>query len=165
MLGRTSISAIRALLYLAQDGGTQPVSPRRIAEALGESPTYLAKITRQLVKAAILRADRGSKGGVRLARTPEEITLLQVLEACQGAVVGDFCRGSLPRREQCAFHRAAVELHEAIVGVLGRWTLRDLMARIESPASDPAGVACLMRGVERRPASAAPASSRRSNRP
>jgi len=152
MFGRTSISAIRALLYLAQDGATQPVSPRRMAEALEESPSYLAKITRQLVKAAILRADRGSKGGVKLARSPNEITLLQVMEACQGTIVGDFCRGSLPRRQQCAFHQAAVELYEAIVGVLARWTLQDLMARIESSATNPAGEACLMRGVTRRSA-------------
>jgi Rrf2 family protein len=151
MLGQTSISAIRALLFLAQDQDPRPVSPRRMAQALDESPTYLAKITRQLVKAAILRADRGSKGGVRLARRPQEITLLQVVEACQGAIVGDFCRGGLPRRQQCAFHRAAVELHDAIVGVLGRWTLQDLLGRMESSAGEEDG-GCLMRGVTRRPA-------------
>lgn len=151
MLGQTTITAIRALLYVAQEREDRPVTPRRMAEALDESPTYMAKITRVLVKAAILRAGRGAKGGVRLAREPGEVTLLEIVEACQGAIVGDFCRGLLPRRQQCAFHQAAVELHDAIVGVLGRWTLENLIGRMESPAGSREGGRCLMAGVVRRP--------------
>lgn len=148
MLGKTSISAVRALLLLTQQDQGCCWSPRRMAECLGESPTYLAKVTRHMVKAGILEAEKGVKGGVRLLKSPSSITLLAVVEACQGPIVGDFCRSSRPSSTHCSFHRAALELHQAIVGVLQRWTLADLL---DNPASGHTvgGVTCLIsRGVE-----------------
>lgn len=84
MITKTSQSAIRALVYLGQLGPKQICSPRRIAEHLAESPTYMAKIAGQLVKAGALRAEKGVKGGVQLSRTPGEITLHDVVEAARG---------------------------------------------------------------------------------
>ena len=73
MLSGTSLSALRTLVYLGQHMPAV-ISPRRIAEDLGESPTYLSKVTTQLVKAGVLRAEKGVKGGVQLARPASEIT-------------------------------------------------------------------------------------------
>lgn len=142
MLGKTSISAIRTLLLLAQQDGSRCHSPRKLAEVLGESPTYLAKVVRHLVKRGILEAERGVKGGVRLTLDPVEISLLSVVEACQGEIVGDFCKSTRQEHNLCNFHRAASELHTAIVGVLSRWTLADLL---ENPcAGGETEVPCLM---------------------
>ena len=59
MLTKTTISAIRTLTYLGLHAGDKvPLSPRYLAEELGESPTYLAKVVRHLVKVGILRASR-----------------------------------------------------------------------------------------------------------
>lgn len=143
MLGKTSISAIRTLLLLAENRAAACQSPRRLAEALGESPTYLAKVMRHMVKARILEAERGAKGGVRLLQHPGDITLLSIVEACQGAIVGDYCRSLRPESAYCGFHRAAAELHEAITGVLGRWTLEDLLSHTDS-GTESGGVTCLM---------------------
>lgn len=129
MLTRTTVSGIRALIYVALHGNDEPVPPHRIAECLNASPTYMAKTTNMLVKANILRAHRGAQGGVILARAPEQISLLEIVEACQGQIVGDFCQEAEVLRSVCAFHRAMVELHEAMVGVLARWTLADLVAK------------------------------------
>lgn len=125
MLTKTSLSALRALMYLSLYGQGEPISPRRAAQALGESPTYLAKVVRQLVKAGLLRAHRGTSGGVVLNRPAEQITLLAVVEACQGAILGDFCTSTdrFDPAETCALHQAGTELYDAIVGVLSRWTL------------------------------------------
>jgi Rrf2 family protein len=143
MLGKTSISAIRSLLFLAGQDLREPWSPRRLAEEIGESPSYLAKVLRHLVKAGLLDSEKGVKGGVRLVRPAATIRLLDIVEACQGTVVGDYCKATgLPARP-CAFHQAAVELHQAITGVLGKWTLEDLLA---GPFS-PKGATCLMSGV------------------
>jgi len=129
MFIKTSISAIRALTYLGLNSTGQPVSPRLMAERLGESPTYLAKVVRHLVKASILRAHRGVAGGVTFHRPPEEITLLAIVEACQGAILGDFCHDAGEIEEPCAFCRAGAELHEAMVGILSRWTLADVLQK------------------------------------
>lgn len=129
MLTKTSLSAIRALIYLGLRGNSEPVSPRRLAEELGESPTYLAKVMRQLVKAAILRAQRGSAGGVVLEREPAAISLLSIVEACQGTILGNFCSEAEELARTCGFHQAGAELHQAIVGVMTRWTLADFLAK------------------------------------
>ncbi len=130
MLTKTTISAIRTLTYLGLHAGDKvPLSPRYLAEELGESPTYLAKVVRHLVKVGILRASRGVAGGVVLSKAPEQVTLLAIVEACQGAVLANFCEDAGRLSQTCAFHRAAVELHEAIMGVLSRWTLADLVRK------------------------------------
>jgi Rrf2 family transcriptional regulator, nitric oxide-sensitive transcriptional repressor len=146
MLGKTSITAIRSLLFLATQDSGACWSPRRLAEVLDESPTYLAKVVRHLVKQGILEAEKGAKGGVRLVQNPEQVTLLAVVEACHGTIVGDYCRSSRPETSHCSFHRAAFELHEAITGVLGRWRLADLLSNPAAQDGAVGGVTCLMAG-------------------
>lgn len=129
MLTKTSRSAIRLLTYLGQLDTSEPLSPRVLAEQLGESPTYLAKVARQLVKAGILQAQRGVMGGMVLQRPPETITMQAIIEACQGAILGDFCEEAPDLVGTCAFHQACAELHDAILGVLLRWTLADFIEK------------------------------------
>lgn len=147
MLGKTSVSAIRTLILLAEQQAPTCRSPRRLAQALGESPTYLAKVVRHMVKARILEAEKGVKGGVRLLLPPEEITLLAVVEACQGTIAGDYCRSERPASSWCGFHRAASELHETVTGVLRRWTIHDLLDRPPSAGECAGGVACVIYGA------------------
>ncbi len=129
MLTKTSINAIQALVYIAQRDGAGPVSPVEIAEQLGASPSYLGKINTQLVKANVLQAHRGIKGGVTLARPPEAIRLLDIVEACQGKILGDYCTPYDNLAEVCGFHEAMFRLQEAIVTTLSGWTLRSLLDR------------------------------------
>jgi Rrf2 family protein len=144
MINKTSLLATRALLCLAKDRQGVAISPRSIAVELGESQAYMAKVLRSLVKAGILRAERGSKGGVLLNRRSSEITLLDIVEACQGTIVASYCEGIDDLRTACAFHRAAVELRQAIVTVLSRWNLEQL-AKSPGPAKSlPGGKQCLM---------------------
>ena len=137
MLTKTTISAIRALVHLGLAGAPRPLSPRQIADEIGESPTYLAKTVRHLVRAGILRAHRGMSGGVTLQRAPGDITLRAVIEACQGTIPVSFCQGAPGLTRTCAFHQAMAELYEAIDGALSRWTLGDLL---QQPG--PAGPGC-----------------------
>jgi len=146
MLTKTSETAIRALVYLANRGGVDaaPVTPAEIADVLGVSRTYLSKICTLLVKADILRAHRGVRGGVVLSRPPEAVTLLEIVETCQGRILGDYCQEHDVPEEVCTFHEAMRELHHHIVGTLGRWTLHAI-ARRPSPAPALAGqVKCRM---------------------
>jgi Rrf2 family protein len=144
MITKTSLLATRALLCLAKDQQATATPPRSIALRLGESPAYMAKVLRSLVKAGILRAEHGSKGGVLLNRRPDEITLLAVVEACQGAIVGSYCGDIDDVRATCAFHRAAVELREAITDVLSHWNLEHL-TKAPGPAKRlPGGKQCMM---------------------
>jgi Rrf2 family protein len=147
MLTKTSLSAVRVLTYLGLHGDGEPLSPRYLAEQLGESPTYLAKVVRHLVKARILRARRGVTGGVVLDQSPEAITLLNVVEACQGTILADFCEDTGKLSQTCAFHRAAAELHDSIVSVLSHWTLADLLKKPHPSKSLAKNVKCCMEAI------------------
>ena len=81
MLSRTSGYAIHATLHIAARAGPDNAVPAAsVAEALDIPSNYLAKILNTLAREGILASERGRTGGFRLARDPEEITLLDVVE-------------------------------------------------------------------------------------
>lgn len=129
MITKTTLTAVRTLVYLGKIDSDAPIAPRKIAAELEESPTYLAKVTGILVKAGILRSHRGVAGGVTFARPPSEVLLLEIVEACEGLLVAGYCQDHPDPQQVCGFHHAMMELHEATVEALSRWTLADLVAR------------------------------------
>jgi Rrf2 family protein len=62
----------------------EALSSRRMAEFYGLPPAYLSKSLKSLVRAGLLDATTGPRGGFRLARSPEDITVLEVVEAIEG---------------------------------------------------------------------------------
>jgi Rrf2 family protein len=129
MITGTTELAIRWLVYLALADKDRPISPRRGAEALGCSPSYLAKTSNLLVKAGILASVRGVRGGVVFGKPPPEISLLEIVEACEGLLTAAYCRDSDRDADLCSFHRAMAELHETTTEILERWTIQDLLKK------------------------------------
>jgi Rrf2 family protein len=70
------------LLTFARDGDALPA--RRVAEFYGLPEAYLAKLLKALVRAGLLTAASGPRGGFRLGRPPETITVADVIEAVEG---------------------------------------------------------------------------------
>jgi Rrf2 family protein len=83
--------AIRAVLYIAKLGAGQRAATSQIAQEQRIPPSFLAKIISQLSIAGLLQTSRGARGGVMLAATPEEITLLDVVEAIDGPIALNEC--------------------------------------------------------------------------
>ena len=128
MLTQTSELAIRTLVFLTLEGERNPQSPRQIADRIDCSVSYLAKILRTLVGVGILYSVRGARGGVLLSREPAEISLLSIVEACQGMLVGDYCQAQdLYKNMTCSYHHAMNELHQVTVQTLSKWTIADLV--------------------------------------
>lgn len=152
MVNATSELGMKALLVIALESEGTPISPGWLAQRFEGSRSYLAKILGMLARAGLLRSLRGARGGFLLARPPEEITLLDVVEACQGLLVGNYCRAlEAPGVATCAFHRAMEEVHRATRQALSRWTLADLMRRPTPERVGLAGPPCKMafRGWEK----------------
>ena len=78
--------AVRAVLYLARLGRGNRAATSQIAEEQHIPPSFLAKIISQLSIAGLLNTSRGARGGVTLARQPEDISLLEVVEAIDGPI-------------------------------------------------------------------------------
>ena len=76
--------AIHTCLWIA-DAGDRPFRPSpEIAKNLGFSYNHFAKVVQRLVHAGLLETERGPKGGIRLARDPRKISMLDVYEAAGG---------------------------------------------------------------------------------
>jgi len=83
--------AARALLSLALHTDETPTSVSVIAERTGLPQPYLEQILLALKGAGLVRSKRGVGGGYVLARSPEDITLSQIVSAVDGPItVGDF---------------------------------------------------------------------------
>lgn len=112
--------AMRAVLYLAI---YRQASIGQIAAAQFVPREYLAKIVQQLVRAGIARSRRGVGGGVSLAKNPEDITLLEVLEAIEGPLAVNRCfrlPNECPRESFCGVHHELVHVQDVLARELGR---------------------------------------------
>ena len=83
--------AVRAILYLARVENNERVATSRVAKNQKIPSSFLAKIIAQLSIAGLLDTLRGAHGGVRLAREPRNITLLEVVEAIAGPIQLNVC--------------------------------------------------------------------------
>lgn len=83
--------AVRAMVYLAQLGADRRAATSQIAQEKQIPPSFLAKIVSQLSVAGLLQTSRGAHGGVSLARSPDDITLLDVVEAIDGPILLNEC--------------------------------------------------------------------------
>jgi len=139
---------IHCLLWLVDSGDTA-LSSRDLAELQGVSPSFLAKIFPKLEKAGIVAASEGVHGGYRLARPPQEISFLQIVDAIEGdkplfhcqevrercAVFGDsppaWATGGV-----CAIHAVMLQAEQAMRGALAIQSLADVARRFGSKAPD-----------------------------
>jgi len=129
-MAKTTGYAIAAMSHLDPPGG-RPVGLRDIARRARVPYAYLAKRMPGLVAAGLVRSVRGKRGGVLLARPPEEITLLQVseaVEACQW--LGRCLLGLVTCSDEraCPVHNFWKDARQQIEFTLRYTTLADVVA-------------------------------------
>jgi Rrf2 family transcriptional regulator, cysteine metabolism repressor len=83
-LSRTVAYALQATLQLAQSNALGPVPCSQLAADGNMPERFLLQILRSLVAHGILSSTRGVDGGYTLDRGPEEISLLEIIEAIEG---------------------------------------------------------------------------------
>lgn len=76
--------AIHCLLYMVNLEDGRSVGIKDLATFQGISETYLSKVYAKLSKSGIIRSIPGVKGGYVLARSAEEITFWDIVEAVEG---------------------------------------------------------------------------------
>jgi Rrf2 family protein len=137
--------ALHTLLNLDAIGGG-PMGSGRLAEAHGLSPSYLTKQLQQLTQAGLVTSVPGPRGGFRLARALEDITLLDVVKAIEGDVkIFDCteirCEGKIgalspPPTRTCPVHAAMRRAEDSWREALAAQTLADVRAELDvTPAA------------------------------
>jgi Rrf2 family transcriptional regulator, cysteine metabolism repressor len=97
---------LSAILEMAKNFGNPPLNVKEIAARHNISPQYLEQVLSRLIKPGLIKAVRGQKGGFVLARPPQEIALIDVLEALEGSLA---MAQSLPQNEGIQEYAAQAE--------------------------------------------------------
>jgi Rrf2 family protein len=117
--------ALRAVIFLARMNGDERASTSAIAENQKIPPSFLAKIVSQLSLAGLIQTSRGARGGVSLAKKPEEISVLDVIEAIDGPVLLNECAGNpgnCPFGENCPLQHIWCDTRRELLGRLSSAT-------------------------------------------
>jgi len=122
----------RALLDLALHSGEGLVVIKDIAQRQEISLRYLEHLVTRLTAGGILRSTRGPKGGISLAKAPDEIRLSEVIQLLEGSTAPVECvddPGICSRSKFCVTRDIWGELKQVMDGVLESTTLQDLVER------------------------------------
>lgn len=122
-------AAIRLLLYLALAGTGKRISGREIRQAQKIPQTVLVRAVRPLVRKGFVLTARGVSGGFVLAKPPESINLLEIVEAVQGPLFLNKCLsgpGACERDLYCPVHPVWQDVREKAEKALACWSLADL---------------------------------------
>jgi Rrf2 family protein len=106
-LTRAGEYAVRCVLYLASRGVGVLCARKEIARQMDIPDQFLGKIAQQLARAGAIEIVQGAKGGFRLVVAPEQLTLLEVVEAVIGEIFLNDCimrPESCNRSHACAVH-------------------------------------------------------------
>ncbi len=82
MFSQTVEYALRTVVHLA-DHAPEPRTTEQIAEATLVPKAYLSKVIQGLCRANVLNSKRGIGGGVSLVKSPERLTILDVVNAVE----------------------------------------------------------------------------------
>ncbi len=132
VITRATEYAIRAILYMSCQPQGEIVYKRDICKAQEITPAFLTKILQPLIKAGIVGSQRGVGGGFYLAKSPAEITLLDIIKTQEGPVYLNQCLakdGSCDREFFCPVHGVWQEIREEFMTTLDRYDFARLAAK------------------------------------
>ncbi|MCI7767758.1 MAG: Rrf2 family transcriptional regulator [Oscillospiraceae bacterium] len=122
--------AVRIIGCLASEN--KRIDAKNISERTGVSLRFSLKILRKLVSAGLVRSFKGMQGGYELARSPAEITMLDVIETVEGDYYLNRChedefvctRGA---KDCCCYQNVFNEINETVSKKLASYTFADLL--------------------------------------
>ena len=127
-MGKLTDYATVVLASLAQEPARHRAAAE-LAERTRLSRPTVSKVLKGLQRAGMVISSRGSHGGYRLARTPEQITAAQILDVFEGPIAITECSGASSQcgiERQCRVGSAWQRVNAAIRRALEEVTLRQL---------------------------------------
>jgi Rrf2 family transcriptional regulator, iron-sulfur cluster assembly transcription factor len=131
LLKRNTDYALRALVHMAAFGTQDMFRMGDLAKATGAPETFLRKVMQKLDAAGVVITRRGSGGGVSFGKTPDLISVLEVMEAIQGPVAVNKCfvaNRECDDRTGCAIRRNLGTIQDDMVNLFRTATVASLAA-------------------------------------
>lgn len=126
---------LRAASLLGERYGLGPVLGKDISEAEALPAAYLEQIMASLRRADLVTGTRGARGGYVLARSPEQITITELISALEGPIQLSECPGGpscCASPETCAIRELFTTGEAALLDVFDSRRLSDLIDRREA---------------------------------
>lgn len=106
-------------------------SVSELARETGVPQPTVSKILKQLAREGLLESTRGARGGYRLARRPEDVTVAEVIAALEGPIGMTECghgdgHGECELSSRCGVRGNWQRINEAIAEALSAITLADM---------------------------------------
>jgi Rrf2 family protein len=124
---------VRSAICLARSFESgEPKKLRQVSLEMGIPRTYVSQILGELTRAGLTKSFFGTNGGYKLTRSPDQVSLLEVVEAAEGQLAPDTCvLGDDPCRWEsvCPLHETWGAAAQALRAVLAATTLADLVDR------------------------------------
>lgn len=98
---------IQAILYLAAHNDQGLIVSDEIANNLNIPKEFVSKILQSLTESGIINSKKGRVGGFTLGKNPDQITLLDIVEAIDGLEVFNSCVLGFPEcspEKPCPLH-------------------------------------------------------------
>lgn len=131
LVSRKCRYALRAILELAMRNSQDPVKIADIAEAQAIPTRFLEAILNQLKQVGFVESRRGRRGGYFLKRSPDEITMGDVIESIQGCSGLVECvsnsKYKCPFYDGCVFLPVWKEAQKAVLDVYDGVTFQHLV--------------------------------------
>ena len=135
--GEYGLRAMIALADMQKQNPNALVQIKDLSARENISPKFLEQILLTLKNAGLLHSKMGVGGGYHLARTPREITLGQIFRTLDGPIAPIRCVSHMayeacecPDEETCGLRMAMFDVRNAIVTVLDKTTLADVIKRV-----------------------------------
>jgi Rrf2 family protein len=124
--------ALRAVFELAKHRGKGPTKISDIADAQSIPVRFLEVILNKLKGSGLIDAKRGFYGGYYLTRSPEQITVADIMSFMYGPVKPALCAACVakvkcPFGHRCAFSAMWNRVNRAILQVYNETTIQDLL--------------------------------------
>lgn len=129
--GRYGLRALVDLVVNESSGSAIPL--REISERQEISERYLEQLFAKLRKAGIVNSVRGAHGGYKLNRSPEELTIGDIIRTLEGDLAPTECTmekdNTCKFEAECVTHEVWEKIKEQIEKVIDSITLADLKER------------------------------------
>ena len=121
--------AVTAMLDLATNESTKPVTLDLISQRQNISLSYLEQLFAKLRKASLVKSVRGPGGGYLLNINPEDVTLTQIIEAVDENIDLRRCQGlkNCLRGQKCLSHHLWCEVSDQIRNFLSTRNLQQVI--------------------------------------
>lgn len=129
ILSQTSEYAIRAMSTLVTVDQKSPITAKDLSAQTDIPVHYLSKIMRKLVESGLLSAEKGHRGGFIMAKSPQRIRIIDVIESVEAAVPVKHCIfgwRACNSQDPCILHHRWSEVNDAFQSWARQTSLSDI---------------------------------------